>query len=71
MTRSEQYHIKDLRKQPGKTIAESLGIKVAPDAPGGQRVAPPTSITVRPQHHDGEYDGFVDVDGYNRGLRNE
>ena len=58
-------------KQPGMTVAESLGIEVPANAPGGHRITPPAP---RAQRHSGseraaretdlDYDGFVDRDAW-------
>lgn len=70
--RSEKYHVKDLVKQPGKTVAESLGIEVDPKAPGGQKIAPPTRHSTgggKAAQSDLQYEGFGDVDGWNSPTR--
>ena len=58
-------------KRPGLTVAESLGIEVPANAPGGQKIAPPMpqaqrhSGAVRGERHvEIDYDGFVDRDGW-------
>ena len=58
-------------KLPGLTVAESLGIEVPANAPGGQKLAPPMpqaqrhSGSVRGERHvEIDYDGFVDRDGW-------
>lgn len=55
-------------KLPGKTWAESLGIDVPADAPGGQRIGrlirSPSGL---PQNRVNiQYDGFYDTDAYGR-----
>jgi hypothetical protein len=60
------------QKIPGKTLAESLGLEIPDNAPGGQRMAPPTVSNsqrstrghkVGTEH---EYEGFHDNDAYRR-----
>lgn len=59
-------------KLPGKTLAESLGIEVPDDAPGGARID--TLVAEGAQRSTRgariaqsiDYDGFHDVDGYGR-----
>ena len=62
-------------KLPGKTLAESLGIDVPDDAPGGRPLVPfaggsgKVSQRTNPGAREAiaqEYDGFTDVDGYGR-----
>lgn len=56
-------------KKPGMTLAESLGIRVPDDAPGGQRVPHPGTRARGGKIQNGvnvDYDGFHDVDGYGR-----
>lgn len=61
-----------IRKIPGKTLAESLGIRVPDNAPGGQALLPhPEQGAQRSTrgHKTGaelDYDGFADLDGYGR-----
>ena len=60
------------KKLLGKTLAESLGIQVPDDAPGGQALLPhPEQGAQRSTrgHKTGAelaYDGFADLDGYGR-----
>lgn len=64
--------MKHSEKQPGKTLAESLGIDVPDDAPGGARL--PHVLSEGGQRTTArradaayiEYEGFSDVDGYRR-----
>lgn len=57
-------------RQPGKTLAESLGIEVDPKAPGGSSIGylsgqgGQRSTRGHKVGSDIEYDGFSDVDGY-------
>lgn len=59
-------------RKPGVTLAESLGIDVPTNAPGGAKVAAPS---IRPARRTGfdawatseEYEGFSDPDGWGRG----
>jgi hypothetical protein len=58
------------RKLPGKTLAESLGLTIPDDAPGGQPLASPVLIPAasgasKPQNVTNlDYDGFHDTDAY-------
>lgn len=58
-------------KRPGLTVAESLGIEVPANAPGGQKLYDPApraqvhSGSERANRHtDIDYDGFVDRDAW-------
>lgn len=60
-------------REPGKTLAESLGMEVPKNAPGGKKLGPAAGDkrTSRRAYHDAEYEGFADVDGFNRPLDGE
>src|SRR5690606_35346281 len=64
------YQCKGL-KLPGKTWAESLGIKVPKNAPGGQRLISPNLYSSgrrsSPQNtNEIDYEGFHDNDGFRK-----
>lgn len=65
------------QKPPGMTLAEALGLDVPDDAPGGQKLEAPVggssgrSTRLRQTGIDIEYDGFVDIDGYNSPRRGD
>lgn len=59
-------------KKPGMTLAESLGLDIPADAPGGQPMLPPAgyaevgrSESAR-RHQDLRDEGFYDLDAYGR-----
>lgn len=59
-------------KPPGVTLAEALGIEVPANAPGGARVAAPSTLRPRRPGFDAwvaaeEYEGFSDPDGWAKG----
>jgi len=55
-------------KEPGKTWAESLGIEVPADAPGGQPLVggPYRSKGDRQNINEIDYEGFFDTDAFRR-----